>query len=109
MTRPGSGFGIGMRLRYLGSSSLSRCACRGSNPAHAVRGPKHVVKRGKTPVLTEDQARQLLAMHRIDAYEMVRRRTAEAGLNGKLGCHVFQATGITAYLEAGGRRGLRRE
>jgi site-specific recombinase XerD len=28
------------------------------NPAHAVRGPKHVVKRGKTPVLTEDQARR---------------------------------------------------
>lgn len=23
-----------------------------TNPAHAVRGPKHVVKRGKTPVLT---------------------------------------------------------
>jgi site-specific recombinase XerD len=30
------------------------------NPAHAVRGPKHVVRRGKTPVLTEDQARWLL-------------------------------------------------
>jgi site-specific recombinase XerC len=30
------------------------------NPAHAVRGPKHVVKRGKTPVLSEDQARHLL-------------------------------------------------
>jgi site-specific recombinase XerD len=30
------------------------------NPAHAVRGPKHVVKRGKTPVLTEEQARRLL-------------------------------------------------
>jgi site-specific recombinase XerD len=186
------------------------------NPAHAVRGPKHVVKRGKTPVLSEDQARHLLAsikitrkvalpdgseaevpslvglrdraligvmvysfarisavvamqvedyfangkrwwlrlhekggkrhdmpahhkleqfldeyldaagirdggktplfrsalgrtgiltdrpMHRIDAYQMVRRRTAAAGLNGKLGCHVFRATGITAYLEAGG-------
>jgi site-specific recombinase XerD len=186
------------------------------NPAHAVRGPKHVVKRGKTPVLTEEQARRLLEsikvvkkvtlpdgseaevpllvglrdraligvmvytfarisavvamrvedyfangkrwwlrlqekggkrhempahhkleqfldeylaasgigdhdktplfrpaagrtgiltdrpMHRIDAYEMVRRRTAEAGLKGKLGCHVFRATGITAYLEAGG-------
>ena len=27
------------------------------NPAHAVRGPKHVVKRGKTPVLAPDQAR----------------------------------------------------
>jgi site-specific recombinase XerD len=186
------------------------------NPAHAVRGPKHVVKRGKTPVLTEEQARHLLVsikitktikaedgsgqevpwlvglrdraligvmvysfarvsavvamevddyfangkrwwlrlhekggkrhempahhkleqfldeyldaadireggktplfcsalgrtgllsdrpMHRIDAYQMVRRRTAEAGLKGKLGCHVFRATGITAYLEAGG-------
>ena len=186
------------------------------NPAHAVRGPKHVVKRGKTPVLSEEQARRLLAsikvrktitsedgtekevpllvgvrdraligvmvysfarisavvamevedyfsngkrwwlrlhekggkrhempahhkleqfldeylhaagfrnggktplfrsalgrtgiltdrpMHRIDAYQMVRRRTAEAGLNGKLGCHVFRATRTTAYLEAGG-------
>jgi len=186
------------------------------NPAHAVRGPKHVVKRGKTPVLSEEQARRLLAsikvsktitsedgmekevplvvglrdraligvmvysfarisavvamevedyfangkrgwlrlhekggkrhempahhkleqfldeyldaagirnagktslfrsalgrtglltgrpMHRIDAYQMIRRRTAEAGLKGKLGCHVFRATGITAYLEAGG-------
>jgi integrase/recombinase XerD len=194
------------------------------NPAHAVRGPKHAVKRGKTPVLTEDQARRLLEsiklkkkvkktviladgsqakvlvevprleglrdraligvmiytfarisavvamqvedyfpngkrwwvrlqekggkrhempahhklemfldayldaagirdlgrtplfrsaigktgiltdrpMHRVDAYQMVRRRTTEAGLKGKLGCHVFRATGITAYLDAGG-------
>jgi integrase/recombinase XerD len=31
-----------------------------TNPAHAVRGPKHVVKRGKTPVLTADQARRLI-------------------------------------------------
>ncbi|MGE0705738.1 MAG: tyrosine-type recombinase/integrase [Vicinamibacterales bacterium] len=30
------------------------------NPASSVRGPKYVVKRGKTPVLTADQARQLL-------------------------------------------------
>ena len=30
------------------------------NPAHSVRGPKHVVKRGKTPVLTPDEARKLL-------------------------------------------------
>jgi site-specific recombinase XerC len=172
------------------------------NPAHAVRGPKHAVRRGKTPVLTEDQARRLLAnidtstlvdlrdraligvmtyafaridavvamrvddyypngkrwwvrlhekggkrhempahhkleafideylaaggipddgkgplfrsargrtgalttepMHRVDAYRMIRRRTAEAGFKQKLGCHVFRATGITAYLEAGG-------
>jgi site-specific recombinase XerD len=30
------------------------------NPAAAVRGPKHVVKKGKTPVLTAEQARKLL-------------------------------------------------
>lgn len=30
------------------------------NPAWSVRGPKYVVKRGKTPVLTADQARHLL-------------------------------------------------
>jgi len=30
------------------------------NPAHAVRGPRHVVKKGKTPVLTADEARVLL-------------------------------------------------
>ncbi len=30
------------------------------NPASSVRGPKHVVKHGKTPVLTADQARKLL-------------------------------------------------
>jgi site-specific recombinase XerC len=31
-----------------------------TNPAHALRGPKHVVERGKTPVLTADQARALI-------------------------------------------------
>ncbi len=66
------------------------------NPAHAVRGPKHVVRRGKTGEINGEP------MHRIDAYRMVRRRTAEAGFKQKLGCHVFRATGITAYLEAGG-------
>ena len=30
------------------------------NPATSVRGPKHVVRRGKTPVLMPDQARHLL-------------------------------------------------
>jgi len=30
------------------------------NPAHAVRGPKYVVRRGKTPVLSEEQARRLI-------------------------------------------------
>jgi len=51
---------------------------------------------GKTDVLTDRP------MNRVDAYRMVRRRTADAGFKIKLGCHVFRATGITAYLEAGG-------
>jgi hypothetical protein len=42
------------------------------------------------------------ATNRADAYRMIRRRTAEAGFTQELGCHVFRATGITAYLEAGG-------
>jgi integrase/recombinase XerD len=31
-----------------------------SNPAGSVRGPKYVVTRGKTPVLSGDEMRQLL-------------------------------------------------
>ena len=33
---------------------------------------------------------------------MIQRRAAELGLKVKIGCHTFRATGITAYLEAGG-------
>jgi site-specific recombinase XerD len=173
-----------------------------TNPAHAVRGPKHVVKRGKTSVLTGEQARELLdgidtstvvglrdralisvmtfafarvsavvamrvedyypqgkrwwvrlhekggkrhempahhnleayldayieaaglrdagkaplfrsaagrtgtlterAMNRVDAWRMVQRRAADVGQRINVGCHTFRATGITAYLEAGG-------
>ena len=173
-----------------------------TNPAHAVRGPKHVVKTGKTTVLTGEQARELLdsidtstlvglrdravisvmtfafarigavvamrvedyypkgkrwwvrlhekggkrhempthhnleayldayieaaglrdggktplfrsaagrtgtltvkAMNRVDAWRMIQRRAAELGTRARIGCHTFRATGITAYLEAGG-------
>jgi integrase/recombinase XerD len=31
------------------------------NPAHAVRGPRHVVKKGRTPVLNREEARALLS------------------------------------------------
>jgi site-specific recombinase XerD len=37
------------------------------NPASSVRGPKYVVKRGKTPVLTADQARTLIDSIKIDS------------------------------------------
>jgi integrase len=41
-------------------------------------------------------------MHRVDAWRMIQRRSAELGTRVKIGCHTFRATGITAYLEAGG-------
>jgi integrase/recombinase XerD len=41
-------------------------------------------------------------MHRIDVYRMIQRRAADTSLQAKIGCHTFRATGITAYLEAGG-------
>ncbi|MGE0756642.1 MAG: tyrosine-type recombinase/integrase [Pirellulaceae bacterium] len=172
-----------------------------TNPASAVRGPRHVVKRGKTPVLTAEQARTLLdsidtttlvghrdraligvmvysfarvgavtamrvddyfqngkrwwlrlhekggkrhevpahhnaeayldayltaagivsekksplfrsidrqkmltenRLHRIDVLRMIKRRAKAAGLPASTCCHTFRATGITAYLDAGG-------
>jgi integrase/recombinase XerD len=39
------------------------------NPAHSVRGPKHVVKKGKTPVLAADEARILL--NKIDTSTLI--------------------------------------
>lgn len=172
------------------------------NPAAAVRGPKHVVKTGKTPVLTGEEARQLIesipasgliglrdraliglmvysfarigavcgmrvgdyfnqgrraffrlhekggkyhvvpahhkaeqlmdayleatgirresdsplfrscsgrsgnltprSLSRTDAFRMIRRRALAAGIDGRICCHTFRATGITVFLENGG-------
>lgn len=44
----------------------------------------------------------LEAMTQPDAWRMIRRRARPAGINTKIGCHTFRATGITAYLEDGG-------
>ena len=37
-----------------------------------------------------------------NAYQMVRRRAAAAGIGTQIGNHSFRATGITAYLKNGG-------
>ena len=37
-----------------------------------------------------------------NAYAMIRRRAATAGIETKLGNHSFRATGITAYIKTGG-------
>ena len=44
------------------------------NPAHAVRGPKYVVKKGKTPVLTAVETRELL-----DSIEVVKKTKNKEG------------------------------
>src|SRR5580658_5982916 len=44
------------------------------NPAASVRGPKHVVHRGKTPVLTADQARSLIDSIKTDSIVGLRDR-----------------------------------
>jgi len=41
-------------------------------------------------------------MSRRDALSAVKRRAAAAGLPDRICCHTFRATGITAFLEAGG-------
>ena len=45
-----------------------------TNPAHSVRGPKHVVKRGKTPVLAREETRELLDSIETDTIRGLRDR-----------------------------------
>lgn len=44
------------------------------NPAHAVRGPKHVVKKGRTPVLNREEARALLSSIDVSTLKGLRDR-----------------------------------
>ena len=44
------------------------------NPASSVRGPKHVVKKGKTPVMTAEEARQLIESIATDSVVGLRDR-----------------------------------
>ena len=60
------------------------------------KGPLFRSAVGRTGELTTN------LMNRVDAYRMIQRRAAELGMRIKVGCHTFRATGITAYLEAGG-------
>jgi site-specific recombinase XerD len=63
-----------------------------TNPAHSVRGPKYVVKKGKTPVLNTDEARALL-----DAIDT----TSLPGLRDRalIGVMVYTFARVNAALE----------
>jgi integrase/recombinase XerD len=63
------------------------------NPAASVRGPKYVVHRGKTPVLTADQARTLLDSIKIDSIIGLRDR-ALIGLM----CYTFARVSAVVHM-----------
>src|SRR5580692_10049645 len=63
------------------------------NPAASVRGPKHVVHRGKTPVLTADQARTLLDSIKVDSIVGLRDR-ALIGLM----CYTFARVSAVVHM-----------
>jgi integrase/recombinase XerC len=46
-------------------------------------------------------------MNQADAWRMIRRRAAAAGIMAPIGNHTFRATGITTYLGDGGRSNMR--
>ncbi len=50
-----------------------------SNPAHSVRGPKYVVKKGKTPVWSREDAKTLLDSIPKDSVSGLRDRALIAG------------------------------
>jgi len=66
------------------------------NPASSVRGPRHVVKRGKTPVLKADQARVLLDSIKTDSIVGLRDR-ALIGLM----CYTFARVSAVVHMEVG--------
>lgn len=66
------------------------------NPAWSVRGPKHVVKKGKTPVLTATQARELLDS--IDASTLIGLR--DRALVGVM-VFSFARVGATVHMNVG--------
>lgn len=75
------------------------------NPAHAVRGPKHVVKRGRTPVLDREEGRSLLSS--IDTSTLVGLR--DRALIGIM-IYTFARAGAVLQMKVGdnfgqGRRG----
>jgi len=64
------------------------------NPAASVRGPKHVVKIGKTPVLKADQARHLLDS--IDTGSIVGLR--DRGIIGLM-CYTFARVSAVVHMK----------
>ena len=82
--------------------SSNNAAMQAEMEASSVRGPKHVVKGGKTPELTADEARSLIDAIDTDTLKMIKRRALAAGLHAEICNHTLRGTGITEYLRNGG-------
>ena len=65
-------------------------------------------QRARGPAASPHQRRRgtgrltTIPLPQTNAFVMIRRRAAAADIAAKIGNHSFRATGITAYLEAGG-------
>ena len=66
------------------------------NPASSVRGPRHVVKRGKTPVLKSEQARQLIDAIKIKTIVGLRDRAIVGVM-----VYTFARVSATVHMEVG--------
>ena len=66
------------------------------NPASSVRGPKYTIKRGRTPVLSAEEARQLLDSIETDTLIGLRDRAL-------IGVMVYRFSRTTAPFHAGRR------
>ena len=78
------------------------------NPTSSVRGPRYVIKRGKTPVLTAEEARQLLESIPVDRIGGLRDRALIAVMIysfARVGAVVKMKVGD--YLQVGKRHSLR--
>jgi integrase/recombinase XerD len=80
------------------------------NPAHAVRGPKHSVRKGKTPVLTAEEARTLL-----DSIPVMRTVKLKGGEKKEVPCVVglrdraFIASMVFTFARVGAAIGMKVE
>ena len=80
------------------------------NPAASVRGPKHVVKRGKTPVLTAKEARDLLdsiAVYEID--EQTKRPDPERPILSGLRDRALIGVMVYSFARVGATLGMKVE
>jgi integrase/recombinase XerD len=55
------------------------------------------------PIMRHGKLTGRQAMAQAEIYRMIRRRASGAGIGTKLSCHSFRATGITVYLQNGGK------